>query len=124
MRDELLDWTKTEGDDSLAVRTLTAEVCGGALAQIYPKVALYRLVRLAQSTDLPVVEAVKNAIQALWQQASIRGLIIEQVSTWCTATDAARREAGLRAFLALAGLREPHGQPELSPLLSSSTSDQ
>jgi hypothetical protein len=125
VRDELLDWAKTEGDDSLAVRTLTAEVCGDALARIYPKVALYRLAILAQSADPPVVEAVKNAIQALWQKASIRDHIIDQVSMWCDATDATRREAGLNAFLALAGLQESeYGQPELSPLLSGATSDQ
>lgn len=122
VRDDLLDWAKTEGSGSLAIRTLTAQVCGGDFAKIYPKVALNRLAWLAQSADLAVVEAVQEAMKILWRQPNVRDQIIDQVSTWCTSTDVGRKQAGLRAFLALAGLQDSnHGFPELSLQIDSTS---
>ena len=120
VRDELLEWAK-EGNRvvPVEVKALTAQVCGGALARIYPKVALYRLAQLAACADPGVVESVEAAINNLWRNTGIRGQLVDQVTAWCDGTDTVRRQAGTRAFLSLAVAHDPiTKRPELADLSS------
>jgi hypothetical protein len=117
VRDRLLAWAKGEYSSTSAMRALVADVCGGALARLYPKMMLLRLSYLAQNADPTVTQAVKNAMRNLWQQPDSRELVLAQVAEWCASDDAGPRQAGLHSFLALAAMRDDwrHAPTLLSP---------
>jgi hypothetical protein len=122
-REKLLDWSKPGSVASTALREVTAQVCGGPLGELYPKIVFYRLGRLAESTDERVVAAVQTAITSLWRNTTIQHDIMDTVSLWCSGSETHRKNAGMRVFLALAHLTESeHRAPVLLAQLSAAES--
>jgi hypothetical protein len=88
------------GDTRL--KEVSARVCAGAFGLAYPGKALVRLRHAARSSDPSVLEAVKEAVEALWNETATRPTLLKQVEFWCSGNDS----AGPHIFGALAAIMD------------------
>ncbi|MET8550166.1 hypothetical protein [Micromonospora zamorensis] len=116
----LLSWSKS-GQPSLL--TAVAEVCAGSFGRAYPGKALVRLRHLASSASAETLTAVKEAVQGLWNDLSVRPSLIAEVVAWCGSTDPRRNRSGRFAFAALAEMADSAGVPLLLRQIISNPSD-
>ncbi|WP_053727281.1 hypothetical protein [Streptomyces sp. WM6378] len=103
VRKNLYDWATTKGLSEALAQTI-ADVCGGALGQVYPRAALTRLRLLASRQDQRGATAVAQAIRALAARPEQRELVLAEVVEWAESEDPVVRQAGATGFLALTDL--------------------
>jgi hypothetical protein len=95
MRGRLNQWAINSG--SLPLLCSVAEVCGGALADAYPRAALTRLNNLAGRGIDAVTDGVAAAVRSLWERPLHRQATLRQVVGWAAEQDE-RHETGLRGL--------------------------
>ncbi|MGC4767786.1 hypothetical protein ACLQ25_02225 [Micromonospora sp. DT44] len=92
------------------LKETSARVCAGAFGLAYPGKALVRLRHAARSSDPTVLEAVKEAVEALWNETTTRPTLLKQVEAWCSDNDS----AGPHIFGALAAIVDDvHHKPSV-----------
>ncbi|RAO24146.1 hypothetical protein ONO23_06051 [Micromonospora noduli] len=92
------------------LKEASARVCAGAFGLAYPGKALVRLRHAARSSDPTVLEAVKEAVTALWNETTTRPTLLKQVEAWCSGNDS----AGPHIFGALAAIVDDvHHKPSV-----------
>ncbi|MGW2272217.1 hypothetical protein [Streptomyces yangpuensis] len=120
-RDKYLQWAGAPDQPTPDERAYTPVALKCALAEAmaqlgpaYPRVALRRLADLAAHTnEADVIQAVGEALMALWDQEGFKERIRETLTTWFTATQPHHTAAARRAFLHLAERTDPNGIPIL-----------
>ncbi|MFF5213351.1 hypothetical protein [Streptosporangium sp. NPDC000396] len=118
MRDLLLQWSKREAERGIrrstpGLQRVVAQICGGELGRVYPKLAVTRLAYLADVADSKTMNDVLSAVKSLWCEADARTELLESVSALIDADDAARRRRGVNAFLSIAGISDDSGDTPL-----------
>jgi hypothetical protein len=93
----LLDWSKIK---STPQRLAVVEACAGEFGRHNTGKALRRLRHVADSTDPRVAVALRQAVETLWEDDSVRAALFDTVVEWCTAH--ATMDAGKRTFSILA----------------------
>ncbi|MBF9128158.1 hypothetical protein I0C86_03995 [Plantactinospora sp. S1510] len=116
MRIKMLSWAKSESAEDLPVKSVVANVCGGPIGLIYPKLMLYRLGYLAKTADSQLRGEVGAATASLWAHVELRERIRVGITKWLDSSNDLERAAGRRMFLALACLSD--SQSGLPSLLS------
>ncbi|MFF4751528.1 hypothetical protein ACWD5R_05205 [Streptomyces sp. NPDC002514] len=94
----LLSWAKRK-DPSL--QRAVVEVCTGQFGRRHTGKALRRLKRVANSGLPEVVDSLREAIQVLWADTSVRKTLFGYVVDWC-GDEKIRDTVGHRTFAALA----------------------
>jgi hypothetical protein len=107
VRRTLYQWARRQSDTRLHL--LVAEVCSGAMAEVFPDATLTRLRNLARHDSDLVRTAVVGAIGALGTRPALRRAVLRETARWASCEIPARVETGCRAFLALARARDAGG---------------
>lgn len=115
----LLSWAKRK-DPSL--QQAVVEVCTGQFGRRHTGKALRRLKRVANSGLPEVVDSLREAIQVLWADASVRKTLFGYVVDWC-GDEKIRDTIGHRTFTALAASSAPEADRVPLVLHSDSTPD-
>lgn len=102
MRERLNQWARQLGSQPLCCAI--AAVCGGPLADAYPRAALTRLNHLAVRSNGAITDEVVKAVRALWGRPQHREMTLHQIVGW--AANEERRGTGVRALAAISGTRE------------------
>ncbi|MEV1318394.1 hypothetical protein AB0J14_20195 [Micromonospora arborensis] len=106
----LLTWSKS---DQTPLQAAVAEVCAGSFGRAYPGKALVRLRHLASAASGETLPAVKDAVQGLWKDLTVRPALTAEVAAWCLSDEMRRKRSGRFAFTALAEMKDSAGTPLL-----------
>lgn len=101
VRRHMYNWADRAGTPD-ALKLTIAAVCGGPFGKTYPGNAMTRLRRLAIHGEPKIWDQVAIAITELAAESHLRTFTLREVVRWATG-DERLRDAGIRAFLALAG---------------------
>ncbi|WP_254649922.1 hypothetical protein [Streptomyces sp. GbtcB7] len=115
----LLSWAKRK-DPSL--QQAVVEVCTGQFGRRHTGKALRRLKRVANSGLPEVVDSLREAIQVLWADTSVRKTLFGYVVDWC-GDEKIRDTVGHRTFTALAASSAPEADRVPLVLHSDTTPD-
>ncbi|MFE0701923.1 hypothetical protein [Streptomyces sp. NPDC058872] len=91
------------------------EVCTGAFGRRHTAKALRRLRNVAAQGRPDVLDALRDAVRVLWEDATVRQMLFGYVVDWCK-SDTTSQTVGHRTFTALA-LNSPPEAAGLPPLL-------
>lgn len=91
------------------------EVCTGTFGRRHTAKALRRLRNVASQGHPDVIDALREAVRVLWEDATVRQMLFGYVVDWCK-TEKTSQTVGHRTFAALA-LNSPPDATGLPPLL-------
>lgn len=91
------------------------EVCTGTFGRRHTAKALRRLRNVAANGHPEVLDALRDAVRVLWEDATVRQMLFGYVIDWCK-SEALSQTVGHRTFTALA-LNSPPEAAGLPPLL-------
>ncbi|MFG2918025.1 hypothetical protein ACGF0D_34680 [Kitasatospora sp. NPDC048298] len=100
----LLGWAGRKGEVSIQLAVLA--VCTGEFGRNHTGKALRRLRHTAGSGNPDVAKALRDAVQVLWSDPSVRRTLFEYVAEWC-GDQKTRDTVGRRTFAALAASAHP-----------------
>ncbi|MEV4143632.1 hypothetical protein AB0J40_08175 [Amycolatopsis sp. NPDC049691] len=101
----LLTWANASPGSKQPCKLAVAEICSRQFGRKYTGKALIRLKHAANSDDVRVVGAVKEAVQTLWDDETVRHALFAAVIGWCG--DDKTAAAGRQSFCTLALMSPP-----------------
>lgn len=109
VRDRILEWTKPDRTLASDFLMLVTGVCGGAFAEIHPRLAILRLSNLTQNSDPLVAEAAQSQIARLWRNPLLKSDIVSQARNRLGPQDQLHA-SGRAMFIALAEVVSDNGE--------------
>ncbi|MCX3063715.1 hypothetical protein [Streptomyces beihaiensis] len=97
------------------LQRVVVEVCTGAFGRRHTAKALRRLRNVAAQGRPDVIDALREAVRVLWEDATVRQMLFGYVVDWCK-SEKTSQTVGHRTFSALA-LNSPPEASGLPPLL-------
>ncbi|MGA4539022.1 hypothetical protein ACPA54_03425 [Uniformispora flossi] len=94
----LLAWA---GRKDVALQAAVVEVCTGEFGRRHTDKALRRIRHIAASDQPEIIDRLREAVQTLWADESIRTMLFHYVARWCR-TKGTADTVGRRTFAALA----------------------